>query len=257
MNEPMKKAILLLIIVLIIVVAIILAGLISADYYTAKSDFCGSCHVMKNYYSSWKNSEHGKKDIACVVCHYAAKDKHDDNIQFKGLRRLLMYFPSRGRTARMPTRVSDSSCITSECHPKDKFLTKKIKFTEKISYVHKTHEDEKIEGQKLHCSTCHQNVTAEKHFEATKEICFLCHFKNTKFNEGRARCSLCHEIPAKQLQKQKEEAKSDEKSITHDTLKKQRCRVRAVIMKLCREKAMLINKNVLTAISTHLSWRKR
>jgi hypothetical protein len=61
-------------------------------------------------------------------------------------------------------------------------------------------------------------VRAEKHFEVPKVACYLCHFKDVKFNEGRAKCSLCHEIPQKSLQKQKEEGKPDEKPITHQSL---------------------------------------
>jgi len=118
----------------------------------------------------------------------------------------------------MPTKVSDSSCMTSDCHPKEKFLDKEVKFTEKVPFIHKTHEEKTIEGQKLHCDTCHQNITVDKHFEVTEKVCFLCHFKNTDFNEGRAKCSLCHKIPTRSLQSQKKESNPDEKPITHQSL---------------------------------------
>jgi hypothetical protein len=108
--------------------------------------------------------------------------------------------------------------MTSDCHPKQKLQDKQVKFTEKISYVHKTHFDKTVEGQKLHCGICHTHVRAEKHFEVPKVACYLCHFKEAKFNEGRSKCSLCHEIPKKSLQKQKDEEKPDERPITHQTL---------------------------------------
>ena len=72
----------------------------------------------------------------------------------------------------------------------------------------------------MHCTTCHQHETEKKHFEVSKEKCFLCHFKNTEFNVERSKCSLCHVIPTKPLQKQKKEgeAKPDEKPLTHQSL---------------------------------------
>jgi len=48
--------------------------------------------------------------------------------------------------------------------------------------------------------------------------CFLCHFKNAEFNKGRGKCSLCHDIPTKSLQKQKKEGNDDEKPVTHQSL---------------------------------------
>jgi len=98
-------------------------------------------------------------------------------------------------------------------------MDKKLKFTEKIPYVHRTHMDKSIEGQTLHCDTCHQHVRKERHFEVPKVACYLCHFKEAAFNEGRAKCSLCHEIPTAPLQKQKKNnADIDEKPITHQSL---------------------------------------
>ncbi len=218
----MKKKLLLInfALILILLVAGIIAVIMGSEYYTTRPEFYGSCHMMKRYYDSWKNSAHGEKDIACLVCHYAPKEKYYIDVNFKGLGQLLTYFSSDGREVRMPTKVSDLSCITSECHPKENFLDKEIKFTEKVPFIHQTHEEKTIEGQKLHCDTCHQNITVEKHFEVTKKVCFLCHFKNTNFNEGRAKCSLCHEIPKKSLQKQKKETKPDEKPVTHQSLEK-------------------------------------
>jgi hypothetical protein len=134
------------------------------------------------------------------------------------LGQLFSYLSAEDKEVRKAPIVSDLSCTSSRCHPKDKFFTKKVKFTEKIPFVHKTHEDKTIEGQKLHCDTCHQHVMGDKHFQVPRLSCYLCHFKNAPFNEGRGKCSLCHEIPTKPLQKQKEEGKTDEKPITHQSL---------------------------------------
>jgi nitrate/TMAO reductase-like tetraheme cytochrome c subunit len=214
----MKKKTILL--TLGIMVMIVISVLFTAEYYTSRPQFCGSCHIMERYYNSWEKSKHGEKDVTCVDCHYAPGEKYTLKATFKGLGQLFAYLATyvEAKEVRTPAKVSDISCMTSDCHPKQKLQDKQVKFTEKISYVHKTHFDKTVEGQKLHCGICHTHVRAEKHFEVPKVACYLCHFKEAKFNEGRSKCSLCHEIPKKSLQKQKDEEKPDERPITHQTL---------------------------------------
>jgi nitrate/TMAO reductase-like tetraheme cytochrome c subunit len=200
-------------------VIILIASIYSAEYYTSQPSFCGSCHIMKKYYNSWKSSKHGGKDVACIECHYPPGEKRTLKAKFKGLGQLFTYLGTGSPTVRKPARVSDSSCTTSDCHADEELMDKKITFTKNISYVHNTHKDKTIEGQTLHCDTCHQHIRSDKHFEVNKEACYLCHFKEAKFNEGRAKCSLCHEIPTISLQKQKiEDTDADEEPITHKSL---------------------------------------
>lgn len=189
------------------------------EYYSSQPGFCGSCHIMKKYYQTWDNSKH--RNIACVDCHYAPGEQHTITAKFKGMSQLFSYLASPGSAVRKRAFIDDQSCVTAKCHPMDeKLATKKITYTEDVSYVHKTHFDKTIEGQKLHCATCHTHVSSKEHFKVSKETCFLCHFKNTAFNEGRARCYLCHEISDKPLQKQFEGIKviGEVKPITHRSL---------------------------------------
>jgi nitrate/TMAO reductase-like tetraheme cytochrome c subunit len=210
---------------LIFLLAIV--GIIGSEWYTSQPDFCGSCHIMKKPYDSWAKSKHN--DVPCVDCHYAPGEKITPHSKFKGLGQLFTYLATKDATVQKKAKIPDASCLTSECHPKEKFLDKKVKFTEQIPYIHKTHIDKKIEGQELHCDTCHLHVRPGKHFQVPKVACFLCHFKNTEFNKDRSKCSLCHEIPTKPLQKQKKEgAKPEEKPVTHQSLEEakvpcQRC----------------------------------
>jgi nitrate/TMAO reductase-like tetraheme cytochrome c subunit len=55
------RKIILIILVMFIIGAV--AGIFTAEYYTSQSSFCGSCHIMKNYYESWKKDKHGKKNV--------------------------------------------------------------------------------------------------------------------------------------------------------------------------------------------------
>ncbi len=205
--------IILIVIVMVIIGAV--AGLFTAEYYTSQPSFCGSCHIMKKYYNQWTKDKHGEKGVACVECHYAPGEHGTMKAKFKGLGQLFTYLGTDMKTVKAPAKVNDLSCTTSNCHPEEKFMDKKVKFTEKISYIHKTHKDKTIDGQALHCDTCHQHVTPEKHFEVPRMTCYLCHFKDAKFNEGRGKCSLCHEIPDKPLQKLEPGGEPPKKIITH------------------------------------------
>ena len=153
------------------------------------------------------------------------------NTELEVLARLTTILNMEESVVRTKPRIDDQSCITSKCHGKrkDKYMTKKIKFAEYkrddksvgvVFFIHEKHYDKKkwIEGQVIHCTTCHQRENQKKHFEVAKEKCFLCHFKNIGFNQDRAKCGLCHEIPTKPLQTQKKEVKPDEKPVTHKTM---------------------------------------
>jgi len=196
--------------------------------------FCGYCHVLtypgvvKKGYELWKKGKHNK--YGCVECHYppqggerpagsataetAAKIRHIP----KKPPGHFSYLQLGGEIVKTRPRIVDASCMTANCHgnPKDDFKTKTIKFTEKVSFVHKPHLEEKnqIEGQTLNCTSCHQHETDQKKFEVSQAACHLCHFTNVKFNEGRGRCELCHALPEKPIQT------SGEQPITHEMLKK-------------------------------------
>ena len=176
-----------------------------------------------------------EKDVDCIACHYSPGDKMNPKVKFKGLGQLFSYIATGDKEVRKRAVVNDASCLTAQCHPKENFFEKKIDYKTKyqtdykgilLPFTHKTHDEKTIEGQKLRCSSCHIHQSAGKHFEVPKELCFLCHFRAAKDNEGRSKCSICHEISTKSLQKQKvgEEAEAEEgvekKPITHETLEK-------------------------------------
>ena len=187
--------------ILTVIVALAVTAVFTAEHFTSLPEFCGSCHIMKKYYDSWVLTKHN--EVKCVDCHYAPGEKHSVKVKFRGLGQMFTYFYTGDKAVRNPAVIDDLSCMASECHPKQKLNDKKYEFGDIIIYIHKTHFDKAIEGQILHCEVCHQHITTDKHFEVSKNACFLCHFKNEGFNEGRATCSLCHEIPTKPLQRQK------------------------------------------------------
>lgn len=237
----MNKKWILIILAVIVITAVL--GVIGAEYYTAKPTFCGSCHIMKKYYNQWAKDKHGEKGVACVECHYAPGTHGTLTAKFKGLGQLFTYLGSSDKSVQKSATVNDLSCITADCHPKEKFADKKLKFTEKIPYIHKTHFDKTVEGQALHCTTCHQHVTADKHFEVPRMACYLCHFKGAEFNEGRAKCSSCHEIPDKPLQKLEEGAEPPKKIITHKSLEASKVRCQSCHYQIIQGKGEIKKEN--------------
>ncbi|GBE37795.1 MAG TPA: hypothetical protein ENH01_05500 [Nitrospirae bacterium] len=215
--------------------------------------------VIKKAYLSWKRDKHRniqcvkchyppERQLESIAGHRSIPNDDEGAVKGKSemeymktelevLSKLTTILNMDESVVRTRPRIDDRSCTTQRCHPttgigkEGEFWTKRIKFIEQtrkdktkriIPFVHKTHFDKTkwVEGQEMHCTTCHQRETGQTHFEVSKEKCFLCHFKNAKFNEGRSKCSLCHEIPTKPLQKQKKEgeAKPGEKTITHKTI---------------------------------------
>ncbi len=157
--------------------------------------FCGYCHVLtypgvvQKGYDLWKKGKHNK--VGCVECHYppgasASRTPINTTVSVTKSSHIsakppghFSYLPLGGNTIQTRPKITDSSCMTAACHgkPDDKFKTKKIKFTEKVPFVHKPHLDKKkqIEGQIINCTSCHQHETEKKKFEVSKASCHLCH----------------------------------------------------------------------------------
>ncbi len=195
--------------------------------------FCGYCHILtypsifQKGYETWKTGKHNK--YGCIECHYPSQGVERSHKTRKqeaagGIKLIpsnaaqrFAYIPLGGETVKTRPNIIDASCMSAKCHgkPEDKFKTKKIKFNEKVNYVHAQHLEKKnqIDGQLIQCTSCHQHVDEKKHFKVSKETCFLCHFTNVKFNEGRGKCLTCHQLPQKPIQT------SGEKPITHEMLK--------------------------------------
>ncbi len=221
----MIKGIILTVVVLAVIAV---AGVLSVESYTARPTFCGtSCHIMDKPYKSWQADKHGtagKVEVRCVDCHYAPGEKMTMHAKFKGLGQLFTYLSSDDKEVRRATYIADISCSTAKCHPADSFMDKKLSYgkDKKVKFTHKTHYEKTIPGQQMHCTSCHIKASDAKHFEVPANQCYVCHFRKTEFNKGRAACNLCHEIPTTPLQSQKKDAAPDpdQKIITHQTLEK-------------------------------------
>ena len=239
--------------------------------------------VMKKAYNSWKAGKH--KDVGCVECHYppekliSAIPQHREiprderyagernewdfmRTELEVLSKLITVQNMDEPVVRTKPRISDASCTSTECHPttgtgkKSEYWTKKIDYAEferadktkgVVQLTHEKHYDRKkwVEGHELHCTTCHQHETEKKHFEVAIEKCFLCHFKNSKSNIDRAKCSLCHEVPTKPLQMQKKEVKADEKPVTHKSMEEAKVSCRSCHLQLIKGEGVVNREKCL------------
>jgi hypothetical protein len=251
-----KKRVIILLVLLVVVLAAGIGGFFAMESYTATAKFCGTtCHIMDKPYKSWqRDKKHSEEDVSCIKCHYAPGEKGTLHARFGAFVHLFRYlYDPEATKASRRAEVKNASCEVDKCHPPSKYQDKNIRFVnlspeskfvkgfdktreysdlkaimedKGMPFLHKTHMDPEklVEGQKMHCNTCHQHVSAAKHFEVPKEACFLCHFKNSKYNKDRAKCSLCHAVPTKSLRKEKgpksEDPEKKKEPITHQSMEK-------------------------------------
>ncbi len=193
-------------------ILLLVALIAGAEYATSRPSFCGSCHIMHSYHASWEKSEHAKKGVTCVDCHYAPGEHHTLKAKFKGLGQLFSYLGTTDAIVQKAALVNDASCTAAGCHSLDRrteegrWMTNRIAFASfthtdgseaTVSFVHETHfaKENWMEGQEKHCSICHRHETSDRHMEVSTKTCHLCHFKNVALNEKLSKCSLCHTIP--------------------------------------------------------------
>ena len=229
------------------------ASYAGVEYYTSGSEFCGtSCHAMDEPYAAWQADKHHAKNSVdgqqaeCIDCHFLPGDKYSLKAKYEGARHLFAYLYDPDAPLPIRPKVPDGACLRSGCHATEKFAEQEIRFTEKVRFKHGVHlTDKALDGQQLTCDTCHFKVTAEKHFEVPKEICYLCHLKleaptlervvtatadravepisfadrpSIDFNSGPSRCAICHEIPTASLQRQLRTDDPLVKPITHQSM---------------------------------------
>ncbi len=164
-------------------------------WYTSRSQFCDSCHIMEPYYTSWQESSHA--DVACIKCHFPPGAGEKVRGKMMGLVQLVKYV-TRSAGPQPTAEVSDASCLRSGCHD-TRLLAGRVEF-KGVQFDHTPHLKEMRRGKKLRCTSCHgQIVQGKSHMLVTASTCFLCHFKDQPFNEGTGACTRCHQIPEQEF----------------------------------------------------------
>ena len=165
--------------------------------YTARSEFCSSCHIMDPYYESWENSSHAH--VSCIECHYEPGTLETVAGKFQALSQLAKY-ATRTEGTKPWAEVSDQSCMRSGCHSVP-MLEGSIDF-DGIKFDHGPHLLEARRGKRLRCVTCHSQIVQDEHFKVSRSVCVSCHFMPV---EGEVRpetsdCLVCHESPREVLE---------------------------------------------------------
>jgi nitrate/TMAO reductase-like tetraheme cytochrome c subunit len=161
---------------------------------TSQPRFCNTCHNMKPYYASWKESSH--KDVTCTDCHFPPGLKSKIEGKFTALSMLVNYFTGVYKKSKPWAEISDRSCMRGGCH-ESRLLKGTETFKENIMFDHGPHLEELRRGKKLRCTSCHSQIVQGSHISVTDTTCFLCHFKKDgeEGDTGIDACNKCHQPP--------------------------------------------------------------
>lgn len=162
-------------------------------WYTSRSQFCRSCHIMEPYYVSWQHSSH--KDVSCIKCHFPPGVGEKIRGKMAGLVQLVKYVTDTAGP-RPAAEISDASCLRSGCH-ETRLLSGRLEY-KGIPFDHAPHLLNVARGKQLRCTSCHSQIVQGTHMTVTASTCFLCHFKDGHLNEGLGACTRCHQIPEQQ-----------------------------------------------------------
>jgi len=178
-----------------VITAFLIVAFLISFQITSHPKFCGTCHVMKPYYESWRSSSHS--EVPCVECHIPPGVTSEFRKKYEALSMIARYITGTYSTNPW-TEVDDASCL--RCHER-RLLAGKVVF-KGVLFDHTPHLTELRRRKKLRCASCHSQIVQGAHIKATESTCFLCHFKGEKIGEDISKCTLCHEIPEKIIRKE-------------------------------------------------------
>lgn len=167
-----------------------LVGLVGFVQMSSTPNFCGSCHLMKPYYESWKHSTHNQ--IACVDCHISPGITAEVEKKFEALSMVAKYFTATYGTKPW-AEVDDAACL--RCHER-RLLDGRVDFNG-VAFDHRPHLIESRRGLRLRCTSCHSQIVQGTHLTVTVSTCATCHFKGQEPNAGLGACRSCHEVPTR------------------------------------------------------------
>lgn len=164
----------------LIFLAVITLLLIVPFCLTARSESCATCHEMKPYYETWKESFHNK--WSCNHCHqrpgiigYAA---FRAGFIYEAFATVFDYHGIKNPGARRP---ETESCLGPGCHSRD--LPREVSTDGLIKVSHRIH----IYKVKKTCVYCHRNIVHGETGPPPRKLCKECHK-----DEIKSDCEYCH-----------------------------------------------------------------
>lgn len=143
--KPWKKVVLMLILILVVGYIVFMG----AYFATSEPSFCTSCHQIKPYVTSWRQSPH--KDVKCHYCHDNRGFVGKINAKLtRGLNNAYLHVTGQ-YTIITKGKVSEQNCIA--CHLGD---YRNYSETKRLDMMH--YEFMKID--KL-CLQCHRDIGHE------------------------------------------------------------------------------------------------
>lgn len=172
-------------------VAVIVLAVFQTAFFvvSARSELCGTCHIMDPYLDMWRASSH--KDVACVECHSEYR---------WALSRVWVKYALGIYTTQPRAEVPDGRCLA--CHEHQDLDTDEM-FLKDIHFSHQGHLGEMRRGKRLHCTSCHTgssmagtSIAQRDHVVLQEQVCFTCHFKGAEAGQAATGCLVCHGPPS-------------------------------------------------------------
>lgn len=157
------------------------------SYYTSRDTFCGSCHIMKPYYSTWTKSTHAR--VSCVSCHNGSGPIGWVASKSALFRQVVVAIVFRPDKVKEEGNIPNSYCIT--CHAEHRKITTGADL--KLPARHHKMKDNPFECVDCHKMLVHSKTPAGKNTVKMK-VCTDCH-KKKKIS---VKCVTCHYDKAKQ-----------------------------------------------------------
>jgi len=186
--SPKKKKRKLRLKTVLIALGIFLAVFVVSIEVTSSSKFCSTCHYMKPFIQSWKESSH--KEIACKVCHYPVGIQGTIRAKMEGLVMVGRYWTKLYTKSKPWAEIEDQSCLQKGCH--DKRLLEGPVLFKTVAFDHKAHFADLRRGKELRCTSCHSQIVQGEHISVTEGSCFICHFKKAENFPQVSACANCH-----------------------------------------------------------------
>lgn len=156
------------------------------SYYTSRDTFCGSCHIMKPYYSTWTKSTHAR--VSCVSCHNGTGPVGWVASKSSLFRQIVVNIVFRPEKIKEEGKIANSYCI--ECHAERRKISTGADL--KLPAAH-----HRMKNNPFKCVDCHKtlvhDMTPNGKNLVKMKVCVDCH----KAEKKSVKCATCHYDPKK------------------------------------------------------------